>query len=417
MLMRLDSTAAAEYGVRATAPTRGVDARLLEPTPPVSRQERHWAASILGDKRALRAWLERQPRIVDDEPHALVEHPRGINDTPLVGVVLLSHNDRDMVRRCLAAINRLTYRKGSYFVVLVENSTDPLQAVGADDIASAGYGVDVTLMHPERNTGFAAGVNLAARYAFERKNADHVLLLNDDALIPDTSLDLIQGLVAVTSALPDPAAVAPKVHYERHPAGPDVVMSAGGIFAAVPPEFGRRDPGLGGTIETDFVVGACMLITRRAWCAVGEFDARFFAYYEETEWCYRARQFGFWNYCVRDLRVLHGDREREYRRQHSEPAPCRLTTRNQVRLVRRHRWFAGVVAERLARKYCTLVERGEPLAAEAMVEGMVLARRNSFPEFTSGRVRASEIVARPAGSGWKAATRPAPLSSSAAHAC
>jgi GT2 family glycosyltransferase len=396
MLQTLDGAELLHGAEQAQSLARGLDAELLAPTPPVSGRERRWARSLLDDEPALCAWLNRARRhgVVGEQRRAFIDGCGVTNAYPLVAVVVLSHNDRDMALRCLASIDKLTYRKGWFFVVLVENSTDPSQQLDAETVASRGYGFDTTLIRPDRNTGFAAGVNLAARYAFDSRHADYVLLLNDDALIPDASVDLVQELVAVSGLLPDVAAVGPKVYFERHPAGSDVIASAGASFVDLPPQVGRRDPGMAGIVEADFVVGVCTLISSWAWHAVGEFDARFFAYYEETEWSYRARQLGLKSYCVCDIHVLHGDHDREFHKRHRDPASTRLMARNQVLLAWHHHWFAGIVAERLTRKYRQLIELGEHRAADGMLEGLVLARRNCFPNFTTPDAHSAEITAR-----------------------
>jgi GT2 family glycosyltransferase len=43
----------------------------------------------------------------------------------------------------------------------------------------------------------------------------------------------------------------------------------------------------------DFVTGCAMLVKRIALEKTGRLDERFFAYYEEAEWCVRARRAGF----------------------------------------------------------------------------------------------------------------------------
>ena len=62
--------------------------------------------------------------------------------------------------------------------------------------------------------------------------------------------------------------------------------------------FGRHEPG-----ARDFLTGAALCIPRAAWDRVGPFDERLFLYYEDVEWCLRARAAGF------ALRVVpRGDR-------------------------------------------------------------------------------------------------------------
>ena len=384
---------------------RVLDTPWLVPAPPLTARESRWAAALLGDEVALRRWLRRR-RMPAEVARGGGESTCVANVYPVVAIAVLSCNDRRAALRCLDGIARLTYRPGAFSVVLVENSTDPAQRLDAGAIRARGYGFDVTLLRPDRNVGFAAGVNLSARHAFGRGGADHLLLLNDDAVIPAASRDLLQELVALSGLLPDVAAVGPKIHFARHSGGPDVVASPGADFVDLPPGVGHRDPGLHGVVESDFVVGVCMLIPRRAWQTVGEFDERYFAYYEETEWCYRARRLGLRVYCQRDLLLRHGDEAVERRKRHRDPACTRLMARNQVLLARCHPWFDEVVAARLTRKYRQLLALGEAEGARGMVEGIALAQRECFPTRRSRRTSLATVAARRAARGVR---RPAIL--------
>jgi GT2 family glycosyltransferase len=57
--------------------------------------------------------------------------------------------------------------------------------------------------------------------------------------------------------------------------------------------------------EVDWVAGASMMIRRRVFDDVGFFDERFFLYFEETDFCRRARERGWLTYYVKDSRVAH----------------------------------------------------------------------------------------------------------------
>ncbi len=48
--------------------------------------------------------------------------------------------------------------------------------------------------------------------------------------------------------------------------------------------------------EVDWVLGACMLVRRKALEDVGSMDERFFLYFEDVDWCYRMKK-GGWKVC------------------------------------------------------------------------------------------------------------------------
>jgi GT2 family glycosyltransferase len=56
---------------------------------------------------------------------------------------------------------------------------------------------------------------------------------------------------------------------------------------------------------TDWICGASMMIRTAVFEVIGGFDEHYFLYYEETDFCYRARQAGFATWYVPDSRVMH----------------------------------------------------------------------------------------------------------------
>jgi N-acetylglucosaminyl-diphospho-decaprenol L-rhamnosyltransferase len=59
------------------------------------------------------------------------------------------------------------------------------------------------------------------------------------------------------------------------------------------------------TQAVDWLVGACLLLRRRAFHEVGALDERFFMYSEELDWCYRARELGWKVVYFPAARVIH----------------------------------------------------------------------------------------------------------------
>ena len=141
------------------------------------------------------------------------------------------------------------------------------------------------------NYGFAHAANLGVRSAVE-SGAEWVLLLNDDAVVEPTCLAR-----CVEEARSDPsiAAVGPAVVFEERP---DTIWFAGGRHSD---EFlytrhralGRTVDKLPRTSDTDYIAGCCLLLRTSAWGELGGFRDDFFLYYEDAEWCLRARDAGW----------------------------------------------------------------------------------------------------------------------------
>ena len=59
------------------------------------------------------------------------------------------------------------------------------------------------------------------------------------------------------------------------------------------------------TTETSYVRGAGIFAHRRHFEAVGLFDDVYFLFYDESDWCWRARELGFTSLMVRDAVIRH----------------------------------------------------------------------------------------------------------------
>ncbi len=53
----------------------------------------------------------------------------------------------------------------------------------------------------------------------------------------------------------------------------------------------------------DSIHGSCMFINKEIFLKIGKFDENFFLYFEETEYCYRAKKKGYFSYQINDIKV------------------------------------------------------------------------------------------------------------------
>lgn len=174
-------------------------------------------------------------------------------------------------------------------------------------------------LRPGRNLGFAAGCNLGA----EQAGGGWLLFLNDDATLPAAAM---ARMLEAAAAYPDTVVWAPVVTDDS-----GAVESAGVDFSHTG-FFAHRTTAPDHPARVFAVTGACLLIRRTDFARLGGFDARSFAYSEDTDLCWRARLSGGEVRVVPDVRVPH--RRSVTTRRVLSPAEVReLTFRNRLRTI------------------------------------------------------------------------------------
>jgi GT2 family glycosyltransferase len=217
---------------------------------------------------------------------------------PHVGVVVLNWRRPREILTCLASVGAQDYP--SFEIVVVDNGSANGSVSSIRRQCPAAW-----VIENGRNLGFAAGSNRGIDFLV-RRGVDYVLLLNDDATCDK---ELLSRLIAHAEAEPDIGILGPTIFYADAPG--NVIWSAGGIVD----RLGRsRHLRVGESVDgpappardVDYVTGCAILIRRDVIEKVGMLDERFFAYWEEVEWCARARAAGFRVVQLPDARVWHG---------------------------------------------------------------------------------------------------------------
>lgn len=215
---------------------------------------------------------------------------------PRVVVIVLHWKGLADTLACLDSLSRLAYPACE--VVVVDNgSTD-----GAATAIRAAFPW-CTVIQNEENLGFAEGNNVGLCYAGQQA-ADYALLLNNDT---EVDPEFMNHLIAAIDSDPAVGVVGPTIYYHERP---DVIWSAGGQI-----DWRRGTAGMVGmdgkengqycVREVDFVTGCALLVRMAALKRTGTLDARFFAYYEEAEWCVRIQRAGYRILHVPQARIWH----------------------------------------------------------------------------------------------------------------
>jgi len=203
---------------------------------------------------------------------------------PQITIIILHWRTYQHTSRCLASLANLTY--GNYRILVADNGSHD----GSFERLRREFPSIETLEYAS-NLGFAAGVNPAIRRALAA-GSDYVLLLNSDVLVEP---DLLTLLAAAAEANPQIGILSPKTLWERSPERLAGLGCRVGAFDIELIGWDIADAAAASDepVVLECVFGSAMLLSRRALEAVGLFDERFFFYYEDIDFCLRARAAGF----------------------------------------------------------------------------------------------------------------------------
>jgi GT2 family glycosyltransferase len=201
---------------------------------------------------------------------------------PLVYVVILNFNRADLTVNCLQSVLKVRYP--NFKVAIVDNgSADDsvlrLKAVTADP--------RVELLLNDRNEGYAGGNNRGIEKALS-DGAAYVFVLNNDTLVEPGCLD---SLVTALEADPRIAVAGCEIEDARVKSAPNRGQRIS-LFTGDASHWGHDDR-ITSPVDVDFICGAAIILRAKALREIGGFDSRLFSYYEDADFCFRARKAGY----------------------------------------------------------------------------------------------------------------------------
>lgn len=204
--------------------------------------------------------------------------------SPMVSVVIPTIDGGDMLVRCLQDLDA---NRPEVEVIIVDNaSTDGSVERAAERFLLA------HVVRNQTNRGYAPACNQGAAYA----TAPYVLFLNNDASLSPEALDRLLAFAGSDEA----TAIWQPLTY-----GVDGRLeSAGDLFTWWGILRHLEAPPVGDG-EVFATVGAALLVRRSVFCSLGGFESSYFAYYEESDLCWRVRMAGWKVRVVADVRVEH----------------------------------------------------------------------------------------------------------------
>jgi GT2 family glycosyltransferase len=230
-------------------------------------------------------------------------------------IVIVNYRTAALVADCLhSLVPQVGDLAGGRVLVIDNDSGDGSREAIAATVADQGWQAWVQVLSGGRNGGFSFGNNIGICEALSADPPpDCVLLLNPDTVVRPGA---IAALVSFMRTNPQAGIV-----------GSQLENAAGGIECSAhraPSPLGDLDAGarlgvLSRLLERhvisppvspqahpcDWVSGASMLVRREVLRDIGLMDEGFFLYFEEVDYCCRARAAGWQVWYAPESRVLH----------------------------------------------------------------------------------------------------------------
>jgi GT2 family glycosyltransferase len=219
-----------------------------------------------------------------DEVTSLPDAAPGAAVIPHTAAVIIAWREAAITLKAVASVTAMAPRVETVICVAMEWSHDEVAALQRQAPSAVVLDLD-------QNLGFPAAANRGFEEAV-RRGVQWALLLNNDATVDPQCLE---RCLSEAQRFDRVAVVGPAIAFEDHP---DRLWYAGGRLSHA---FAfTQHPGLRASTDrmppsadTDYVTGCCALVSMAAWQAVGPYREDYFLYFEDPEWCARARHSGW----------------------------------------------------------------------------------------------------------------------------
>lgn len=193
-----------------------------------------------------------------------------------IAVIIIHYGDKARTARCLQDLRK---KIGSDKLVLINNTETDIQ-----DLVRVIPGT--ILIENKKNIGFAKAVNQGIKRAEKIPGVSGYFLMNNDLELSFGSIDRLKRIFIDKKSA---GIVSPVLHHHGNQ------YDWGGKYSRwtgmVRHKNFEQKPKT--VLTVGHVAGAAMLIDKKVVDKIGNFDERFFLYYEDLDYCLRAVKAGF----------------------------------------------------------------------------------------------------------------------------
>lgn len=199
-------------------------------------------------------------------------------DKKTLTIIIVTYNSQDHIESCLKSIEN---QEISSDIIFIDNNSADKTLEKLEKIKNKKS--NITLIKNKLNLGFAKAVNQGITYSKKTQGNQLFLLLNPDATLEKNCL---KKMIEKINSKSEIGLCSPII---KNPKNNKIIFRQGLINWWKMKTLHSKNS----TRPTDYLTGCCLLIKKSVLDKVKGFDENFFLYYEDADFCLRAREKGF----------------------------------------------------------------------------------------------------------------------------
>jgi GT2 family glycosyltransferase len=217
------------------------------------------------------------------------------SELPVVAIIVLNYQGAADTITCIASLKALDYPHTRLIVVDNASKDDSVEKIKVAFPQTASP--EVELIEAPSNEGYSVGNNWGIQKALAQPDVDYIWLLNNDTTVPTDALSqLVQRAQEYPQSLIGPVVVYPDGRFQR--VGNRINPWRGALVSYSEEQVRDR-------MAVESLSGCSMLVPRQVFETVGLLSPDYFLYFEDNDFCLRARQFGFSCVVAAQAKVYH----------------------------------------------------------------------------------------------------------------
>ena len=215
-------------------------------------------------------------------------------------IIVLNYNGYSDTLECVRSLQAaIRPEEVDYQIIVIDNhSTDDSWDILQNELPEG-----VTLLKSYKNAGYAYGNNIGIQYAVEN-GAEYICILNNDTIVTE---DFLTPCINEIKNQANIAFISPMLMNYKD----GLVQNTGASLSIIKGKTSEKNKNVSveliheSIIECDIVYGATMIFRTDLIKKIGLLPENYFLFYEETEWCYKAKKAGFINCINSRTKIIH----------------------------------------------------------------------------------------------------------------